>query len=422
MGESMTDDEFADALLAASPELQAELTPKRPVQPTPFALWDNLGLATNGSGKVIPNIDNVARLMDGPYKGILWYDTFHAKVFTKWDTDTVREWGTPDTYELTRRIQKDMQLSTISDDIVYKGLTLYGYQNARNEPYEWLESLKWDGTERIKHCMSDCFGAHENNYTSEVSQNFWIAMVARVYQPGCKYDNMIVLEGQQGAFKSSALKIIGGKWFTELHESVQNKDFFVGLQGKLLIEIAELDAFSKAETSKIKQVISNQSDRYRAPYERTAQDHPRQCIFVGSTNESQYLKDATGGRRFWPIATGLIRLDILKEHREQYFAEATHKYKNGASWWKVPEEAINEQESRRQSDEWESIIARYIEPTTEVQVTDILCDALKIEVGMQGRQEQMRVTHCLRVLGWDRTRERRSGVQVSVWRRKEDFS
>ena len=114
-------------------------------------------------------------------------------------------------------------------------------------------------------------------------------------------DNMIVLEGEQGSLKSTALGALGGPWYAEVNESVQSKDFHLSLQGKMIIEIAELDSFSKAETTRIKQVITCQTDRYRKPYGHYTEDHPRTCVFAGSTNEDQYLRDHTGGWRFVPF-------------------------------------------------------------------------------------------------------------------------
>jgi predicted P-loop ATPase len=189
----------------------------------------------------------------------------------------------------------------------------------------------WDNVERIEHSFSTVFHCDDNGYTRAVSRNFWISLIARTYDPGCKLDNMIILEGAQGALKSSALNMIGGEWFAEQHENATNaKAFAEVLQGKLLIEIAEMDAFSRAEVTRVKQVVSNKSDRYRPSYGRHAQDHPRRCVMAGSTNKDDWNRDATGARRFWPIACkGFCDLGYLKEHRAQLFAEAVGM---GESW------------------------------------------------------------------------------------------
>ena len=126
-------------------------------------------------------------------------------------------------------------------------------------------------------------------------------MKAREFSTGCQVDNMVVLEGVQGIGKSRALRALGGKWYSSASESVMYKDFYLILTGSLIMEIAELDSFKKAEVTRIKQVISSPHDYYRVPYGRDAQVYPRMCVFVGTTNEREYLKDTTGARRFWPI-------------------------------------------------------------------------------------------------------------------------
>ena len=188
------------------------------------------------------------------------------------------------------------------------------FRNRRNCVRDWLESLKWDQVPRIEHFFENHFGADPR----AASANFWISLVARVCRPGCQVDNMVVLEGPQGIRKSSALRVIGGEWFTEQHESATGKGFFEVLQGKLLVEVSEMDSFSRAEVTKVKQIITCTNDRFRESYGRHAKDHPRQCIFVGTTNRDDWNTDVTGARRFWPIAcqgeiNALLRLCIASK-------------------------------------------------------------------------------------------------------------
>lgn len=384
-----------------------------------YTLYDDLHLTCGQGGMPKKNIDNVLKLLDGydRFKDIAWYDEFHEKIYTTWFAGGRQmEWSDNEDIELTVIFQRDMGMHTITDDAINKAVRIYAMKNRKNEVKDWMESLKWDGEERISHCFEDALGAADTEYTRAVSKNFWLAMIARAYHPGCKYDNMIILEGKQGRFKSTALSVIGGKWYSELNQNISSTDFCLAIQGKLLIEIAELDAFSKVETSRIKSIVSRPVDRYRSPYGRATVDHPRQCVFTGTTNEDDYLKDHTGGRRFWPIKIGQIRLDILKENRNQYFAEAVVKYKESVNnWWTHPPRAEEEQESRRQVDVWESVIAAYIDHCYEVQVTDILTTALKVEVGKQDRSAQIRVSNCLKVLGWGKKKVRRGAVVYTMW-------
>src|SRR5690606_16976269 len=155
-------------------------------------------------------------------------------------------------------------------------------------------SLKWDGTSRIERLMIEGFGTLDSQYYREISRCFLISIAARICEPGCKVDTMPVFEGPQGNRKSSALRALGGKFFTECHEKVTSKDFYSVLHGHFLVEIAEMDAFSGAQVETIKGVISNQVDRYRLPYDKHATSNPRQCVFAGTTNRRDWNRDETG--------------------------------------------------------------------------------------------------------------------------------
>lgn len=262
----------------------------------------------------------------------------------------------------------------------------------------------------------DYLGADKNEYTEAVSRNFWVGMVARVFNPGCKNDHMVVLEGPQGVGKSMALSSIGGKWHTESAEAFGSKDFYQGLHGKMIVEIAELDSFSKAEVTRVKQVVTARHDRFRASYARLAMDYPRQCIFVGTTNELNYLRDSTGARRFWPIKCGNIRIDQINSDREQLFAEAYQLYKSGARWHIVPASlASEEQENRYQHDEIEVAVTEYLEGKAFIIMRDLAKDHLKIDDARFDKRVQLRLGAILRRFGWESRRESVGGKQLRVW-------
>lgn len=391
-----------------------------------YTLWDSLNLSKTAAGQPIPNVDNIARILSGleQYKHMVWYDSFHHKFRTAED-GKVRDWKDVDDVNLTRIMQSDVGISKVSVETVRHAIQSHAHANMQNEPLDWLNSTPaWDGIERMQHFFSDCFGAEENVYTQAVSRNFWLGLVARIVEPGVKLDTMVTLEGPQGNKKSSALNIIGGKWFTECHESVKNKDFYLIIQGHLIVELAELDSLGQAETTRVKAMLSNRMDNFRSPYGRLPEKYPRQCVFVGSTNEETYHRDIAN-RRHWPIKTGNIRLDLIAEHREQLFAEAyaviqkygiwTEKNHDGVSFWEVPLLAKDEQEKRRIAEIWEDPIKEFLQFKNEITITDILTDCLKIEIGKQDRHHQGRVAHCLRVAGWDRNRVSRFGKLIWVW-------
>lgn len=394
---------------------------KQKISSSSYLKWENMGLQMGDNGYPRANEHNAyIVIMNHPeLHNIAWYDEFHKKIF-RIDGDTKREWGDHDDVNLTRFIQGIVGVHSLKLTTVRSAFLEFCQVQKRNEPKMWMESLQWDGEERLPMFMADCMGANENEYIRAVSQNLWIAMVARIYRPGCKYDNMIVLIGKQGTFKSTALSIIGGQWFAEVCESITTNNFFMALHGKLMIEIAELDSFNRAETTRIKAVASNPIDRYRSPYERAAKDHPRSCVFVGTTNEEQFLRDYTGGRRFWPVKVGQIRLDIIRDNRNQYFAEAVHKFKAGVTWHNVPEIATEEQEACRITDEWETLIAQYAHQLEQVTVTEVLLNACKVDIGRQTKADQWRAGQILRHAGWERRQVRDHGVRVWAWHKKEE--
>lgn len=392
----------------------AEVTPPTPEQ---ISIYKELGIKETRSGQPVISSDTVMRVLENyePLKNLVWFDNFHNKLFTNWRSKRTREWADIDDIKLTLLLQRELGLQKLPDYLVTQAIRAYAEDNTRNEPKDWIETLEWDGENRISDFFTACMGAADNEYTKAASRNWWISMAARVYQPGCKVDTMVILEGAQGKFKSTALGIIGGEWYTECSENVGSKDFFMTMQGKLLIEISELDSFSKAEVTKIKQTITNRVDRYRPPYGRLSKDHPRQCIFVGTTNEDEYLRDHTGARRFWPITVGNIDLGAIKISRDQLFAEAAHRFKANETWWEMPKEAEEEQAMRQATDEWEEVIEGYILGKSEISLFRMAKDALEIDISRLDRMTQLRIGRILRGLGLQKRNVRRDGIQQKMW-------
>jgi len=411
--------EAGKAIAAAQANVQVNVTtePDDPVSESLVMLYERLGVVCTGQGNPVLNINNLNRIFSGLpiFKGAIWFDEFHRKYFTTLWTGQPREWRNIDDLKLTNFLQLHFGLLRLSDDIVNKAIQVFAHQDVRNEPKDWMESLVWDGTPRIETFLIDCAGAIDNEYTRSTSRNFWTSMVARVYHPGCKVDNMIILEGAQGKRKSTLLATIGGAWHTESTEEIGSKDFFQSLNGKLIVEFADLSSWSKSDVDILKKTITCRVDRYRVSYGRAAEDHPRTSIFAGTTNESIYLRDDTGARRFWPIKTTDIDIERARELRDQLFAEAVQAYKNGGSWWEMPDSAFEEQELRRVVDEWEHVIADYLLHKTETTVKDVATEALKIDVGKLDKTTQMRIARILKVLGWERETSWIGGKAQKLW-------
>ena len=323
------------------------------------------------------------------------------------------------------RFQEFLQqsgLSGLSKDSAHNAADVIARENTFHPVREWLESLKWDDVPRLDTWLSGYLGAEDTPYTRKVGRMVLLGMVARIRRPGCKLDHMLILEGGQGASKSTTLSILGGRWFSDsLPDLKAGKDVSQHLRGKWLIEIAELDALRKAEAAQLKAFISRQKEQYRPSYGRCEVEEPRQCIFVGTTNEDRYLKDTTGNRRYWPVrVANSFDTEALRRDREQLFAEAWDAVTCWAEpWW--PDRDFerdymqSEQEKRRELDPWLDAIADHLQFENQVTLRSVAWDALGIPDAAFDRPKQNRIVQCLRALGWQ-PEHKRTG---NVWKRQK---
>ena len=328
--------------------------------------------------------------------------TFTPRPITDTDISQLQEW------------LQIAGLQQIGKDVVHQAVDLRAYECAFHPVRDYLNALAWDGEPRLRSWPAKYLGADRTPYTDRVGEMFLVAMVARIFKPGCKADYMMVLEGPQGARKSTACSILGGPWFSDnLPDVTAGKDVSQHLRGKWLIEIAEMSAMSRAEDAALKAFITRTTERYRPSYGRHEVYQPRACVFIGTTNKATYLRDETGGRRFWPVKVGQIDTDALARDRDQLFAEAKKLFDQGVLWW--PDDAferkhiIPQQESRYDSDIWEDSIKQYLTLREKVLVGDIAQDALGLEKGRVGRRDQNRIVSILERLGWERLPKDRKG-------------
>lgn len=318
-------------------------------------------------------------------------------------------------------------------DKIHRAIYTVAKENWINPPLEYFENLRWDKVSRLSKWLQNYLGAEgDSEYLSAVGMAFLIAGAARIYQPGCKAENMLVLEGKQGVMKSTALSVLANIGRGEDEESyfcdtlgfdqIGEKDTVLKTKGKLIIEIPDLAGLGNREIEAVKAWMSVQHDEIRVPYGKDMEKFPRQFILAGSTNESHWLKDQTGNRRFWPVKCGKINIYALKEDREQLWAEAVHLYKNKAIWWigrdnPVWEKTEIEQTDRLQEDIWYQPIQRFVKGSDFVTVREIL-ESFKIEVKDQTQRHQRQVSDILKRLGYVSKKKRLSIGMVSGWERE----
>lgn len=302
-----------------------------------------------------------------------------------------------------------------SGHIIEAALQVASY-NHYHPVKEFLENLTWDGKNRLDTWLFDYGRARgQEEYIAAVGARTLIGAVARIFEPGVKFDTMLVLEGPQGIFKSTACEVLSYQWGGVLHHNdLAHKDVVDFMRGKWIVEMAELQALNKTETKTIKNFLSRPTDRTRLAYARFTEDFPRQCIFIGTHNPSGdngWIKDPTGGRRFWPVAVEGFDISQLTADRDQLWAEAVFRYRRKEPFHlkepRLEAMARGEQAERTPSDPWTEVIATWLDHGDFGERRDIVSGA---EVYTQciggparayGRLEQHRISGILKdELGW----------------------
>lgn len=369
----------------------------------------------DGSAEPRPNLYNVMlALRDDPqFTDLFAYDEMlRAPILTRTvSSKATQEAFAPrpvrdDDVSALQELLQQAGIEKLGKDIVHQGVDLRARERGFHPVRAWLTSLEWDGTLRIASWLTHYLGAAETEYHRSIGCMFLVSMAARIFEPGCKCDYMLVFEGPQGSLKSTACSILGNNWFSDNLPDIRSagKDVAQHLNGKWLIEIAEMSALDRAEASALKAFITRTSERYRPSYGRKEVIEPRQCVFVGTTNKKVYLRDETGGRRFWPARVGLIDARALARDRDQLFAEAVGLYRRGYHWW--PDANFErkfiapEQEARYESDAWEDTIQAYIATKQRTTIGEVAKEALFVDTPRLGTAEQRRIAAALQRLGW----------------------
>jgi len=369
--------------------------------------WHEIGLKRDSKDVPVVTLSNASLIIQNhpDLKGKIWFDTFQERIMHTLRSTIACEWGDQDSRRMAIFIQQTLDLPKFNLALVNDAILHAAHEHARNSVTAWLDSLAWDGTERLTTWVGDCLGVSLDEYSMAVGRNWIISMVARAYVPGCQVDTMPVLEGTQGRGKSSAIEILGGEWFTAASSGFGSLEFIEEIQGKWLVEIPDMASFQRRDHGHIISTITKRVDRYRSKYGRFSADHPRRCVFAATSETDDYLPEMRGIRRYWPLRCGQIDLDSLRMQREQLFAEAVHVYRTGGKHHEMPaDETVRQQQMRAVADEWTEDVMKWAAPMGQlgkpVYPPDILRDVLGFHTKELTRANGMRVSTILKSHGW----------------------
>ncbi|KWA45812.1 hypothetical protein WL27_05380 [Burkholderia multivorans] len=305
------------------------------------------------------------------WQGVVWLNTFAERAEARVDPPCgggAGPWTNRHDMLLGAWLSAQYGVS-VSKSMVVEAVGLLAHADQRHPVRDYLHSLAWDGVPRLDTWLTTFAGCEDDTYTRHVGAKTMIGAVARIMQPGVKFDTMLVLEGDQGLKKSTVICALAPneEWFTDsLDGDLGSKDAAIGLAGKWLIEVPEMATLGRTRVEVVKSFLTRRVDHFRAPHAVRAEDHPRQCAFFGTINpeaDGRYLSDTTGGRRFWPVQVRRVDVEALKADRDQLWAEAVTRYKAGEQWWLTDEvEALakREQASRQESNPWAEHVDRFM--------------------------------------------------------------
>jgi putative DNA primase/helicase len=387
-------------------------------------------LSTLNKEKVqVPTVcmENVCRILhqDNAYKNTLKKDLFTQNILYK--NELIQD-------EDLQTIVADISvrypfLQKVSSFMVEEAIKKVSYDNRYDSIVDYFKSLVWDNVPRIDTWLTTVYGTPNDEYHRAVGSNFLKAIVQRNVHPGSKFDHVFVVESSQGKNKSTAFSILGGEWYVETSMSTDTKDFFMQLQGKMIVEFAEGETLSRTEVKRMKAIITTQVDRFRPAYGRFMQEYKRRCVFTMTTNEDTYLKDDTGNRRWLPTKLereGGADIKWLKENRDQLFAEAYHRVINlKETYWEFPiEETLRQQELRQEEHPWEGLVDDWYwnelseqERRDGITVTYIFDNVIHKNLQSKpiSKYDEMIIATILKKLGLDKKRIHKGGARLTKW-------
>jgi hypothetical protein len=373
---------------------------------------------------------------DEPTDQILFsYDEFNqANVYTfrpPWGdlSDVGRELSDLDDIRIQTWLSKEWGIE-VSEQRIASATFQLGKDNNFHPVQRYIQSLKWDGKNRLDSLLQVYCGAvGDTRYLADVGRKFMTAAVARVMNAGIKFDHILILEGDQGIGKSTFVSTLSHPWSSDSLGDISNKDVIDNMRGKWIIELGELASMNRAESNELKAFITRQFDVARKAYGRRSQTYPRQCVFVGTTNDDEYLKDASGGRRFWCVKTTRFALDKLRKERDQLWAEAYACYQIGETLYlddpEVKAYAENEQADRYIVDEIQADVLNALRSENvpdEFSFEDLWQEMCVLDSSLRKKisdyNTQSRIKKALKILKCPKIRVRDDGRRTFKWLKK----
>ena len=405
--------------------------------------WESQ-LLLDQHGRVKGNLSNVMLILTGHprWVGVIAFDAFKQSVVTQTpaptrETETpvnhaAGEWTDEDSVRTAAWISQtygnNVEVKTVDNAVA--GIAA---RTIVHPVRDYLQSLTWDAQKRLPSMFSVYFGSEQNDYTSAIGVRFMVSAVARVFEPGCKVDNVVTWEGGQGIGKSSAARILAvrSNWYSDTGVTLGDKDSYQCLRGTWIYELAELASIRSArDVERYKAFFSSPVDKYRPSYGKRTAGFPRQTVFIGTTNELEYLNDRSGNRRFWPIRCGRIDLVSLQRDVDLLWAEAVARYESREVWHvdsiELAERCKDEQAEREQVDPWvqfgtEWLSEQYplirngiddydrVDPGNGITTAEFLRGAIGMAKDRIDRAVETRAGQVLRHLGLERRRVRQRG-------------
>ena len=441
-------DSAPPSYLTELPPLEAyEYEFKKPVEEHPDFDWQ-AQLITDSKGNPqkasLKNAILFLRYQEN-YKGVFRYNEFDHKITLcqcpPWESDSrfkVHALNDVDISECAAYLEN----YGLSPDRtrVHNAIQVVADRTRVHPVRAYFDKLEWDGTLRLEKWLSYYLGAEQEpfEYLAFIGKKWLTAAVKRIYEPGCKFDHILVIEGAQGKGKSTALRELATfgddmqvQYFTDGVNiaAIQDKDTVDKLQGSLIVELAELAGFSKRDDEEIKRWVTLQSDKVRLPFDRTSTVFDRQFVLAATTNSYDYLKDPSGNRRYWPFVAGSIDIQSIQQDRKQLWAEAVYWYKQGLYIGPTEEEqklAAVQQEKRRLSDTWEEDVQNAID-SFGFNYKDGGFNTKQImrEMGLalkdQDQRNQRRISGILQGLGYISVIKRDGKKNKRVWEKDVDI-